>query len=66
MGINDNNNNKSKRKKRNVIYFCPPWNDSLKTNLGKKFLSLIDKHFKKDTYLGKLFNSNTIFLAPRI
>ena len=60
---NDNNNNKSKRKKRNVIYFCPPWNDSLKTNLGKKFLSLIDKHFKKDTYLGKLFNRNTIKLS---
>ena len=26
-----------RRRKRNVIYFCPPWNDALKTNLGQKF-----------------------------
>ena len=43
-----------RHRKRSVIYFCPPWNDALKTNLGKKFLSLIDKHFKNHTYLGKV------------
>ena len=60
---NSQNNQSKKRRKRNVIYFCPPWNDALKTNLGKKFLGLIDKHFKKDTFLGKLFNRNTIKLS---
>ena len=52
-----------RRRKRNVIYFCPPWNDALKTNLGQKFLALIDKHFKKNTFLGKLFNRNTVNLS---
>ena len=52
-----------RHRKRSVIYFCPPWNDALKTNLGKKFLSLIDKHFKNHTYLGKLFNRNTVKLS---
>ena len=57
------NNRVNRRRKRNVIYFCPPWNDALKTNLGKKFLALIDKHFKKNTFLGKLFNRNTVKLS---
>ena len=57
------NNRVNRKRKRNVIYFCPPWNDALKTNLGKKFLALIDKHFKKNTFLGKLFNRNTVKLS---
>ena len=58
----DENRNRRKRK-RDVIYFCPPWNDSLKTNLGKKFLALIDKHFRRGTFLGKLFNRNTVKIS---
>ena len=46
-----------RKRKRDVIYFCPPWNDSLKTNLGKKFLSLIDKHFKKRYFSWQIIQS---------
>ena len=36
----------SKRnRKREVIWFKPPWNDAVATNVAGKFLQLIDKHF---------------------
>ena len=45
--------NKNKNsKKRKVIWFNPPYNDSVKTDIGAKFLSLINKHFGK--YVWKL------------
>ena len=48
---------KHKKRKRNrkVIWFNPPYSDSVKTNIGGKFLNLIDKHFK-ETSLEKYFN----------
>ena len=44
--------NKRKRKKQ-VFYFNPPYNSSLKTNIGKEFLKLVDKHFPKTGALKK-------------
>ena len=40
--------NKEKRK-RNIIWFNPPFSLGVKTNVGKKFLALVDKHFPKKT-----------------
>ena len=36
---------KKQRKSRDILWFNPPWNDQCSTNIGKKFLELIDKHF---------------------
>ena len=33
---------KNKSRKREVTWFNPPWNDSVKTNVGKKFLRILD------------------------
>ena len=39
-----------KRKRgRKIIWFTPPFSKSVKKNIGKKFLSLIRKHFPKHT-----------------
>ena len=54
-----NNQSSSKTRKRKIIYFCPPWNDALASNLGRRFLELVDQCFK-DTPLAKLFNRNTV------
>ena len=35
----------------------------IENNVGKMFFNLIDKHFKKGTFLGKLFNRNTLKLS---
>ena len=42
---------KHKRPNTRTTWFNPPWNCELKTNLGKKFLNLIQKHsLKENTY----------------
>ena len=53
---NQNCNKKRKNRNRNTIYFCPPFNLALKTDLGKQFLSLIDKHFSKNHPLHPVIN----------
>ena len=50
---------KKRNRHKNTIWFNPPFSASVKTNIGSKFLALIDKHFK-NTNLSKLFNRSTI------
>ena len=35
----------NKNKKRRIIWFNPPFNESVSTNVAQTFLKLIDKHF---------------------
>merc|ERR1711879_691968 len=51
-----------KKRSRNVIRFVPPYCSSLKTNIGEKFLKLLDKHFPVNSPLYKLFNRRTVKL----
>ena len=59
----ENANVSRKSRKRNIIYFCPPWNDALATNIGRRFLELIDKHFPNNSPLRKLFNRNNVKIS---
>ena len=55
------NNKENKRKRRrNVIWFTPPFNVQVKTNIGRTFLQLIRKHFPKTNELSKIFDKNKI------
>ena len=47
---------KTRRRRRSILWFNPPWSDTVKTNIGSSFLKLIDKHFKDDDFLGYHFN----------
>ena len=51
---------KTRNRKRNVIWFNPPFNKNVTTNIAHKFLNLVDKHFPKTNKLHKIFNRNTI------
>ena len=51
------------RRQRNILWFNPPFSKNVATNVGKCFLSLIDKHFPKSNPLNKIFNRNTIKLS---
>ena len=58
---NTNANNKKKRqRKRNIIWFNPPFNKNVHTNVAKTFLKLLDKHFPRNNKLHKIFNRNTV------
>ena len=58
-------NKPSERKNRNrkIIWFNPPYNESVKTNIGKQFLKLVKKHFPRHHKYNKIFNNNTIKLS---
>ncbi len=45
---------------RNVIWYNPPYNKAVSSNIGRDFLRLIDEEFPKDHTLSKIFNRNTI------
>ncbi len=47
-------------RRRNIIWFNPPFSKSVKTNVGRTFLNLIDKHFPASNPLHKIFNRNNV------
>ena len=54
---------KSKARKRKITWYNPPWDNNVKTNLGRKFLLIVDKCFPKNHPLNKIFNRHTLKLS---
>ena len=50
----------NRRRRRNIIWFNPPFSETVRTNVGRNFLQLIDKHFPSTNPLHKVFNRNTV------
>ena len=48
------------QRKRNIIWFNPPYNQNVTTNVAHKFLALVDKHFPRNHRYHKLFNRNNV------
>ena len=57
------NESNTRKRRRNIIWFTPPYNASLKTTIGKEFLQLLDKHFPVNSPLHKILNRNTVKLS---
>ena len=55
-----NQQQKPKNRTRNIIWFNPPINKEVSTNVAKIFLQLINRHFPKPHRLHKIFNRNTV------
>ena len=47
-------------RRRNIIWFNPPYCKSVKTNVGRHFLKLINKHFPSHHKLHKMINKNNV------
>ena len=54
---------KERNRKRQIIWFNPPFSVNVKTNVGKLFMRLIDKHFPSHHKFHKLFNRNNVKLS---
>ena len=54
---------KRQTRKRQIIWFNPPYSANVKTNVGKIFMRLINKHFPRHHKYYKLFNRNNIKLS---
>ena len=48
---------------RKVTWFNPPFSQSISTNIGQKFLNLVDSCFPPDHELRKVVNRNTIKIS---
>ena len=49
-----------RKRQRKVIWFNPPFNQGVKTDIAAKFLSMIPKFFPKNHPYKKLFNRHTL------
>ena len=57
-------NNETRRKnKRNILYFNPPYCMSVKTNIGREFLNLLDKHFGINSKLHTIINRSKVKIS---
>ena len=52
-----------KNRSRRVKYFNPPYSANVKTNIGAKFLQIIDSCFPKSHVLHKIINRNTVKIS---
>lgn len=51
------------RQRNDILWYNPPFSKNVCTNIGHRFLALVDKHFPKDHKLRKIFNRNTIKIS---
>ena len=58
-----NSEKKKKNRGRKVIWFNPPYNKAVSTDVGRKFLSMVDRY--RNTPLGKILNRNYIRISYR-
>ena len=63
LKYDDGSSKKRKKRSRKIIWFNPPYNENVQTNIGKLFLNLIKKHFPPHHRYRRLFNKNTIKLS---
>ena len=56
--IGKNNNRKIK-----IIWFNPLYSSNVSTNIGKSFLTFLDRHFPKSHKLHKIFNRNNVKIS---
>jgi hypothetical protein len=54
---------KNRVRKRNISWFNPPFNSSVKTNIGAEFLKIVDKCFPPGHTLHKIINRSTVKIS---
>ena len=48
---------------KNIIWCNPPFSKTVKTNIAKQFLHLLDKHFGRNHKYHKIFNRNNVKIS---
>ena len=54
---------KKRVRMRQITWFNPPYSGRVQTNVGRKFLQLLDKHFPKNSPLHKIMNRNLVKIS---
>ena len=63
LGTQPNPGKRKNRQRNNILWYNPPFSKNVSTNIGHRFLALVDKHFPKDHKLHKIANRNTIKIS---
>ena len=63
LTFNPIESNSRKNRPRRQKFFNPPFSLNVKTNVGAKFLRIIDECFPKSHVLNKIFNRNTVKIS---
>ena len=51
---------RGRNRRRNITWFNPPFSTTVETNVARKFLELLDKHFPDNNPLHKILNRNCV------
>ena len=54
---------RNRNRKRKVIWYNPPWNTNVKTNLGRKCIDIINRCFPNEHPVHKIFNKHKLKLS---
>ena len=57
---------KRRQRNRKVIWYKPPFDPQVKTNIGKTFLRLFDRNFPPHHGLHEIINRNTVKIVTRV
>ena len=60
---NTSTTNSKQQRKRSIISFNPPYGINVATNLGRYFLSLINKYFPPHHKFSKIFDRNNMKIS---
>ena len=60
LKFSQENKRSGTKRRRKICWFNPPWASNVDGNIAGWFNSLVRKHFKKGTLMGKLFNNNNL------
>ena len=63
LHFNPQATSENRSRNRKVIWFNPPYSSNVTTNIGHKFLNIINECFTKDHPLRKIFNRNSLKLG---
>ena len=63
LNYNPQPSKRARNRNRNVTWFNPPFNSNVLTNVGRKFLRIIDECFPPHHCLHKICNRNTLKLS---
>ena len=58
--VNENKKNEKEKRRRNIIWYNPPYPANVKTNIGKIFFKLLNKHFPRGHKFYKISNKKTV------
>ena len=54
---------KNKNRKRKILWFNPPYDKSIKSNIGRSFINIINKHFGEKSKMKKFINKNNVKIS---